>query len=159
MAEIICGIYKITSPTGRIYIGQSVDILRRFEQYYRLNCEGQTKLYNSFKKHTPDFHTFEIVEKCEESILTDREAFYIQFYNSHSSEGLNCRIPKYKNNSGYLCKETKAKMSLAQMGNTKWLGKRHTEEASYSHIYNYNLLKQMLNTNSPVKNKTSLIYA
>jgi len=25
----ICGIYKITSPTGKIYIGQSVDIMRR----------------------------------------------------------------------------------------------------------------------------------
>lgn len=25
----ICGIYKITSPSGKIYIGQSIDIKRR----------------------------------------------------------------------------------------------------------------------------------
>ena len=27
------GIYKITSPTGRIYIGQSVDIYYRWNDY------------------------------------------------------------------------------------------------------------------------------
>ena len=30
---IICGIYKITSPTGRIYIGQSKNIKQRFRDY------------------------------------------------------------------------------------------------------------------------------
>ena len=31
--EKICGIYKITSPSGRIYIGQSIDCPKRFKQY------------------------------------------------------------------------------------------------------------------------------
>lgn len=30
-----CGIYKITSPSGRVYVGQSVDIERRFAEYRR----------------------------------------------------------------------------------------------------------------------------
>jgi hypothetical protein len=33
----ICGIYKITSPSGKVYIGQSVDIKRRFTTYKILN--------------------------------------------------------------------------------------------------------------------------
>ncbi len=30
------GIYKITNPEGKIYIGQSIDIDRRFKEYKRL---------------------------------------------------------------------------------------------------------------------------
>lgn len=34
-----CGIYKITSPSGKIYIGQSIDIKRRWLDYKtRVNC-------------------------------------------------------------------------------------------------------------------------
>ena len=29
----ICGIYKITSPTDRVYIGQSNDLIRRKKDY------------------------------------------------------------------------------------------------------------------------------
>ena len=29
----ICGIYKITSPSGRVYIGQSIDVYSRLKQY------------------------------------------------------------------------------------------------------------------------------
>jgi len=31
--EKICGIYKITSPTKRIYIGQSKDVFLRWKEY------------------------------------------------------------------------------------------------------------------------------
>jgi predicted GIY-YIG superfamily endonuclease len=30
-------IYKITNPTGKIYIGQSVNINKRFNSYYSAN--------------------------------------------------------------------------------------------------------------------------
>jgi predicted GIY-YIG superfamily endonuclease len=30
-----CGIYKITSPTGKVYIGQAVDIERRLKDGIR----------------------------------------------------------------------------------------------------------------------------
>ena len=47
------GIYKITSPTGRIYIGQSVNIERRFKQHKRKtkNYKPNTLLINSFNKY------------------------------------------------------------------------------------------------------------
>lgn len=46
--EKITGIYKITSPSGRIYIGSSKNIRRRFYSYKNLHCKDQPKLYNSF---------------------------------------------------------------------------------------------------------------
>jgi hypothetical protein len=33
----ICGIYKITSPSKKVYIGQSVDIYERWQKYQNLN--------------------------------------------------------------------------------------------------------------------------
>jgi len=122
------GIYKITSPTRKIYIGQSVNIKRRFESYLRCDCKGQTKIYNSLKKYGSDRHTFEVITLCDISDLNEKEAYYIKLYNSNKSNGLNCNVPRYLNNAGYLSEETKIKMSLAQTGNTKWLGKKHTEE-------------------------------
>ena len=48
------GIYKIISPSGKIYIGQSRNIDKRFQQYKRLNCAKQPRLYNSFIKYGID---------------------------------------------------------------------------------------------------------
>ena len=39
------GIYKITNPSGKIYIGQSVNIDNRISSYKNLKCKNQTKLY------------------------------------------------------------------------------------------------------------------
>jgi hypothetical protein len=59
------GIYKITSPSGKIYIGQSVEIKRRFNSYKRMYVKnkGVVKLYRSFLKYGADNHIFEVV--CE----------------------------------------------------------------------------------------------
>ena len=68
----VCGIYKITSPTNKVYIGQSTNSLFRFGAYKRLNCKKQTYLYNSFLKHGVENHTFEIIEECSIDILNER---------------------------------------------------------------------------------------
>jgi len=57
------GIYKITNPKGKIYIGQSINIKRRFNEYKRLNCSQQPKIYNSLLKYGSDNHKFEIIEE------------------------------------------------------------------------------------------------
>jgi hypothetical protein len=41
--EIICGIYKITSPTERIYIEQTVDIYHRFMTYQKMYVKNKVK--------------------------------------------------------------------------------------------------------------------
>jgi len=72
------GIYKITSPSGRIYIGQSVDINRRLSRYKNLSKQvsSSIKLYRSLLKHGPENHIFEIVELCEKPFLNEKERYW-----------------------------------------------------------------------------------
>ena len=83
------GIYKINNPKGKIYIGKSKNIEKRFSSYYKLqHCHQQRKLYNSLKKYGPKNHVFEIIEECFEELLNEREIYYIELYNS-LNDGLN----------------------------------------------------------------------
>jgi group I intron endonuclease len=84
------GIYKITSPSGKIYIGQSIDIERRFNGYKKRHCKSQPKLNRSFVKYKPENHKFEIIKECNVYELNDYERYYQDFYNVLSSNGLNC---------------------------------------------------------------------
>jgi group I intron endonuclease len=88
--EKICGIYKITSPTGKIYIGQSKDINKRIEPYKNARCKNQTKLYNSIIKYGWNSHVLNVIHTCCESKLNELEYYYIKEYDSFNTEhGLN----------------------------------------------------------------------
>ena len=67
------GIYKITSPTGRIYVGQSCNIEKRFNTYGSKNTKTQIKLYRlefSFcKKYFIKKEPFELIEKTIKKVL------------------------------------------------------------------------------------------
>ena len=104
------GIYKITSPSGKIYIGQSVCIERRLLSYQRHNCKGQIALYASFIKYGFSKHLFEVIEECEESNLNERERYWQDYYNVLQL-GLNCRLTSAEGRSGKLSEGTKKKMS------------------------------------------------
>ena len=117
----ICGIYKITSPTERVYIGQSIDINKRFVYYRRMACKNQTKLYRSFLKHGVENHTFEIIHECELSKIDVLEKAYIAMYNSYNTIcGLNLRSGGA---NGLHSEVTKKKLSVRAMGRT------HSDEA------------------------------
>ena len=123
----VCGIYKITSPTNKIYIGQSTNILFRFGAYKRLNCKKQTYLYNSFLKHGVENHTFEIIEECSIDILNEREVYYVELYDTFNSKnGLN--LMAGGGNIAVRSEETKAKIRMARKGMKPNLGKTHSEE-------------------------------
>jgi group I intron endonuclease len=62
------GIYKITSPTNKIYIGQSWQIEKRIVFYKNLCCVDQRKLYNSLKKYGWNKHKFEVLEEFDDLI-------------------------------------------------------------------------------------------
>ena len=88
--EQLCGIYKVTSPIGKIYIGQSKNIKNRFENYRQGNCKKQRKLYNSFYKHGHVNHVFEVIERCLEEDLNCRERYWQDFYDVRNEDiGLN----------------------------------------------------------------------
>lgn len=108
------GIYKITSPTNKIYIGQSINIEKRRDMYINNNCKNQRKLHASLVKYGFNNHVFEIIEECEEHLLNEREEYWIEFYGTFNSKigmnlssgGLNKRVSE----------ETKIKISISNKG-------------------------------------------
>ena len=111
------GIYKITSPSGKIYIGQSVDIKRRFATYKRNNpINKQPRLYGSFKKYGVDNHTFEILCECEISELNSKERYYQDLFNATGINSLNCVLQKTTTLDYVTSLETRKKISEAAKG-------------------------------------------
>jgi len=113
------GIYKITSPTGKVYVGQSKNIEKRFQNHkspYNLN--KSTKLYNSFKKHGIENHIFEIIVECEASELDKLEELYGEQYKV-LEEGLNHRLGEGKWQDKKLTDLHKEHISKATKGR-KW---------------------------------------
>lgn len=124
------GVYKITSPTNRVYIGSSVNIKWRVNQYKTLDCKNQTKLYRSLKKHDWSNHKFEIIEECSVEILLQRELYYGTLFNVlHSKKGLNCRLPKSMESYQYMSQETKNKIAKANKGRYIGTVKGHYESS------------------------------
>jgi len=109
------GIYKITSPNNKIYIGQSVDIYKRWNYHKKLYSNDSPKLYYSLKKYGSENHIFEILETCKINELNIKERFWQEFFNSIEI-GLNCVYTKTNDKSGKLSEETKIKISQSQKG-------------------------------------------
>jgi len=84
------GIYKITSPSKKVYIGLSKNIEERWKGYSinKKTQSQQRKLYYSFKKYGIINHKFEVLEECKIEELIEREIYYIEKYNS-VEKGLN----------------------------------------------------------------------
>jgi group I intron endonuclease len=124
--DLICGIYKISSPSGAIYIGQAKDINKRWKRYRVLDCKTQIKLFNSFKKHGIENHVFEIIEVCAIEELNEKEKHYISLFKSFKTEnGMN--LTKGGN---YITQESILKMRLSYKGKTgNRKGAKHSEEA------------------------------
>ncbi len=113
--EKICGIYKITNPKNKIYIGQSVDILHRFICYKNKtkSIKHQHRIYNSLLKYGSEKHKFEIIHECTTDKLNDLEIYYINLFNTFNSEhGLNL---KSGGNYCVFSDEVKLKMRNAQL--------------------------------------------
>ena len=109
------GIYKITSPSRRIYIGQSVNINSRYIHYKNLHCKTQIKIYNSIVKYGWENHKFEVIEECEVNFLNERERYWQEHYDVIKN-GLNCKLTKTSNKSGYLSEESRLKLSKSLKG-------------------------------------------
>ena len=77
------GIYKITNPKGEVYIGQSIDIKKRFLSHRcSENSINTTKLTNSFIEFGFNNHKFEIIFECGQLDLCLYESYFIDKYNS-----------------------------------------------------------------------------
>jgi group I intron endonuclease len=108
------GIYKITSPSGKIYIGQSTNIEQRWKDYNKMiRCKRQTRLYYSFIKYGVKNHIFEIIEECTIEQLIERETHWKEYYKVLEVPSLCCRMD---GKGGKLEQYVKDKMSKAKLG-------------------------------------------
>ena len=133
------GIYKITSPSGKIYIGQTTNFSKR-KSYYKNGAKPyQVRIYNSLQKYGYDAHTIEFIEECLLENLNERERHWQDLYDVIGENGLNCRLTATNDKSGFLSESSKNKLSIAKKkvvidGEWRekfaydWSGKNHSEE-------------------------------
>jgi group I intron endonuclease len=111
------GIYKIISPSGKIYIGQSKDLHRRkgdYNRYSKKSCR-QVKLIASINKYGWSNHVFEIIEVCSVEELSIKERFWQEYYDS-IEHGLNCIYVKTEEKAAVFSSDSRLKMRNAQLG-------------------------------------------
>lgn len=127
---IMITIYKITSPTGKVYIGQTKDYKKRMNLYKILHCRTQYRLHNSLKKYGFANHMCEIIEEVSDTLADEREKYWIAFYKCYwkdENKGLNL------NKGGNRAKHTEeTKKKLSQM----FFGAKHGKAKK---LYQYTL--------------------
>lgn len=89
-------IYKITNLiNNKIYIGQTrFNVETRFNQHlYEANKgELQYPLYQAIRKYGEENFKLDIIEEIDETLLNEREQYWIQYYDSYikNKKGYNC---------------------------------------------------------------------
>ena len=163
------GIYKITNPKGKTYIGQSVNIEKRWNRYKNLipkDCIGQPLIYRSLIKYGVKNHIFEIIELCNKEELNKLESYYIVLYNSFNSKcGLNLtsggtnylfsdisrRKMSIAQKNKIVSKETRLKLSAAQTGKTRSASSRKKMSDAHKNISKETRLKMSISQkNRPI---------
>lgn len=84
-------IYKITNPTGKVYIGQTCNPRKRFESYKRCKPD-QKAIYNSLQKYGYEAHTFKVMFKDLTKVEVD--IFEIELIEFYKSEGISLNIAR-----------------------------------------------------------------
>lgn len=111
-------IYKIVSPSGKVYIGQTVQSVdKRWKQHvdaahreYKDHCKV---LNRSIRKYGSKHFTVEILEECKNEDLDTKEQEYIQKHNTMVPHGMNI---KCGGKSGKHSEETKHMISNSLLG-------------------------------------------
>ena len=123
------GIYKITNPKGKIYIGQSINIEERLYQYKCLSKYSLgKKIFNSIQKYGWENHTHEVITECSVEDLDTKEIYWGKFYNTLGENGLNLKLGEGR---GIVSEETKKKMSESAKRN---MTKEHRQKLSQAQI-------------------------
>jgi group I intron endonuclease len=122
------GIYKITNPKNKVYIGQSVNIIFRWKNHQNIKkSKDQPKLHNSILKYGIENHKFEIIQECLFDELNELERYYQELYNC-IERGLNCKLTETSTKKAVFSNETKMKISKSLTG--KKLSEEHKHSLS-----------------------------
>ena len=85
--SIVCGIYKITNQkTDMCYIGQAADVAKRWKDHAKcglgIDTPANNKLYKAMQEDGLWNFSWELLEACSRDLLNEKEAFYIDLYDS-----------------------------------------------------------------------------
>ena len=117
------GIYMWTSPCGKSYIGQSVNLNRRKKTFINFSKYRHGKIYYAKKKYCKESDwVYKVLEYCDVDKLDEREQYYIELYDTMNN-GYNSDTGGHLNRK--LSNEARQKFSGS--GNP-FYGKHHTEE-------------------------------
>jgi group I intron endonuclease len=124
-------IYKATSPTGKVYIGQTTRTLKERKKGHKiqaLNGDKRSAFQVAILEHGFSAFQWDEIDHAESKEALDaKEKHWIEYYDSMNPE------KGYNNQSGGInCKaspETRRKMSKKKKGeNHPLYGKHHSEE-------------------------------
>ena len=136
-------IYKITNPSGKVYIGQTWNWSIRQAFYRTSNCKTQIGIYNSLLKYGFENHDFKIIcelpEDVEQKTLDSYEKIYWQFYKDCNILTLNCREP---GRGGRFSEESKLKLSKSLTG--RKLSEEHRKNVTETNKSNEERLKRSI---------------
>lgn len=127
----ICGIYCITNKiNGKKYIGQSVNIYKRFREHCYPSNKHHSYIDNAIYKYGKDNFVFEVIEVLPNDVdlLNQREEYWIKYYNTFEDDY------HYNLTSGgdkiEFSEKTKQKISNSLKGkNNFWYGKKNLKHS------------------------------
>lgn len=83
---MICGIYSITNKkTGQMYIGQSVNIEKRFYMHKKGYNINKSYIDRAIMKYGIKNFDFQIIKQCKEKYLDRFEKLYIRVFNTYEN--------------------------------------------------------------------------
>lgn len=85
--DTVTGIYKITNQeNGKCYIGQSVDVSKRWKDHAKcglgIDAPLGNQLYNDMQTYGIWKFSWELLEQCPREQLNEKERYYINLYQS-----------------------------------------------------------------------------
>ena len=88
-AKTKTGIYKITNIiTDECYIGQAVDIYKRWNEHCKCGLGIDTppgnKLYKAIQQYGLENFTFELLIECNQTELNEKEKYFIELYQANT---------------------------------------------------------------------------
>ena len=83
-------IYKITSPSGKVYVGQTIYPFEKRIRQHKSKTSNCTAVKNAINKYGDEMK-YEIVEEnVPQQHLDEREIYWISHFNSLAPNGYNC---------------------------------------------------------------------
>lgn len=130
------GIYLLTNLiTHKVYIGQSVDIHRRWQEHKRSSMpnkyahkserDQKAPIHLAMRKYGVDNFELKVLEECSKELLDEREKYWIKYYHSNNKKyGYNITDGGQTNIALKGEKHSQAKLTLKEVKKIKQMLKQ-----------------------------------